>query len=59
MVLRARRDSEGFLTAKTRPLAEKLSQLLDWMVGGLAMFTTATDEGELVKKLFKLSIGFG
>ena len=59
VVLRARRESEGFLTVKNRPLEEKLNQLFDWILGGMACFTTATDEPELIKKLYKLSIGFG
>jgi hypothetical protein len=59
VVLRERRESEGFLTTKSRPLHEKLGQLIDWIAAGLGVFTATYYEHELMKKLHQISMGLG
>mmetsp|Transcript_162 Transcript_162/g.285 ORF Transcript_162/g.285 Transcript_162/m.285 type:complete len:419 (-) Transcript_162:211-1467(-) len=46
-----RRSSVGFLSNKSRALHEKMSQLLEWLVGGLCSFTGMTSEADLIQKL--------
>eukprot|EP00854_Cymbomonas_tetramitiformis_P022544 gene22544-27208_t len=51
MQIDRRPSADGFLQEKTRPLEEKLRQLIDWMVGGLCKKHGERTKAALISRL--------